>query len=145
MSSGCGESLWYAHPCGNGNSVEIQCENEADVVWQEPSLDLCSDRGVGVGDVCGDTDDECVLIRGFGCTSMPDGPMAGETFLTCRSTPFEDEDCPQSSRAVKRDIAYVKEAERKALAQEILSVKLARYHYVDSKKPGRKLGYILED
>ena len=145
MGSGCGESTWYAHPCGNGSPVEIQCEDEADVVWQEPSTELCSDRDVSVGDVCDDTEDACVLLRGFSCTSMPDGPAVGETFLSCRSQPFEDGNCPQSSRDVKREIAYVKEAERNALAQEILSVKLARYHYVDPTKPGRKLGYILED
>lgn len=145
LGAGCGEQLWYAHPCGNSSPVEFQCEDEADVVWQDPSLELCSDREISVGDTCDDTSDECVLTRAYSCASMPEGPVAGEAFLSCRSSPFDDQECPQSSRAVKREIAYVKEAERKALAQEILSVKLARYDYVDPQKSGRKLGFILED
>ena len=48
-------------------------------------------------------------------------------------------------RAAKRDIVYVGAAERQALANQVLGVKLARYDYVDPNKPGRKLGYILED
>jgi len=65
--------------------------------------------------------------------------------MTCLNQPPDDEVCPSSSRSVKRNINYVAGAERQVLAKEVLDVKLARYHYRDAKKPGLKLGYILED
>jgi len=98
MGLGCGEAVeaqWMEHPCGNGDPVMISCENEEDVVWAEPSIDRCHMLAAMPGDVCENVGDECVLIQGFGCESMPDGPTANETKLFCRKEPFVDEPCPE--------------------------------------------------
>lgn len=54
--------------------------------------------------------------------------------------------CPISSRAVKRDIRYLSEAEREALARDALRTRLATYEYTDPALRGRRrLGFIYED
>jgi hypothetical protein len=138
---------FYEHPCGNGDPVGIECIDEADYVWEEPSTDLCDDLDIQAGDECELIDEACVLTQAFTCVSLGDGPRSSEELLTCLDEPYDDEAtmCPESSRSVKRDIVYVGDAERRELAQQVLDVKLARYNYIDPKKPGRKLGYILED
>jgi len=141
----CAEPQWYAHPCGNSDPVGISCVDEADTLWEEPSGDLCSDLGVADGDPCDEDGAACVSTPAFTCTSLGDGQRSNEYFLTCRNAPYDDQICPTSSRSVKRDIQYIESGERKQLASEVLNVKLARYHYRDSNKPGLRLGYILED
>jgi len=145
----CGDPMpqasWYEHPCGNGDPVSIDCTDEDDKVIEEPSTSLCSELNVAAGDDCPENDAQCVLTQAFSCASMSPGPTSSEAMLTCRTSPFEEGRCPQSSRDVKRNIRYVAQQERQQLATEVLNVKLARYHYRDSAKPGQKLGYILED
>ena len=148
LLAACGEPpSWVEHPCGNGDPVAISCLDEDDTVWEEPSQELCEDRDVWAGEECAEVDDSCVLTQAFTCISSGEGVRSSEALLTCRDKPYTDQDtvCPQSSRTVKRDIVYVDSDERQALAKQVLDVKLARYHYIDPKKPGRKLGYILED
>ena len=149
--SACSTSVpgqWYAHPCGNGDPVGIGCLDEADTVREEPSSALCDDLNTQEGDECDVIDDTCVLTQAFTCTSLGDGQRSSEEHLTCRNEPYGDDVgmmCPSSSRSVKENVVYVGGAERRDLAKQILHVKLARYNYTDPKKPGRKLGYILED
>ena len=140
------EPTWMEHPCGRGDPVEFTCEDEDHVVLEEPSTTLCSELGVEGGDPCETVEERCVLLQATTCASEP-GPRNSEASLHCRRDAWEPEDelCPQSSRAVKRDIVYVDAAERRTLSEQVLQVKLARYDYVDPAKPGRKLGYILED
>jgi hypothetical protein len=142
---GCPADQWYEHPCGTGDPLAISCLDEADTLWEEPSTDLCSDLEVSADEPCDEAGAQCVLTQAFTCTSMDPGMRTSESFLTCRNTPFEEGQCPSSSRSVKRDIHYIAPDERQRLAKEVLDVKLARYHYRDAAKPGRKLGYILED
>jgi hypothetical protein len=139
------EGTWLAHPCGNSDPVGIQCQDEADTNWEDPSTSLCSDLGVSVGDTCQDVDTTCVLTRAFTCTSIDSTARSSEYALTCRATPFEEGTCPRSSRAAKRSIRYIAPVERQQLAKEVLDVKLATYRYRDAAKPGKKLGFILED
>jgi len=140
------EPQWYEHPCGNGDPVGISCLDEEDTVWEEPSTDLCEDLDIQADDECATIDEACVLTQAYTCTSLGEGVRSSEELLTCRDEPYdEDSVCPESSRTVKRDILYVGAAERQELAKQVLNVKLARYDYIDPKKPGRKLGYILED
>jgi hypothetical protein len=120
-------------------------ENGARSLWEEPSTDLCSDLEVSADEPCDEAGVQCVLTQAFTCSSLAPGMRTSESFLTCRNTPFDDGQCPSSSRSVKRDIHYIAPDERQRLAKEVLDVKLARYHYRDAAKPGRKLGYILED
>ena len=145
----CGspEPTWYEHPCGNGDPVTIECADEDDYVWEEPSTDLCADLDIQAGDECSQVDETCVLTQAFTCTSLGDVARSREELLNCLDEPYDEETltCPASSRTVKRDIVYVGATERKQLAEQVLDVKLARYNYIDPKKPGRKLGYILED
>jgi len=114
-------------------------------MWEEPSGDLCSELGVADGDPCDEDGASCVSTPAFTCTSLGEGQRSSEYVLTCRNEPFDDQNCPSSSRSAKRDIQYIESVERKRLASEVLDVKLARYHYRDSDKPGLRLGYILED
>ena len=139
------EATWMAHPCGNSDPVGISCQDEADTNLEDPSTDLCSDLGVADGDACQAVDTQCVLAQAFTCDSMNPGARSSEYALTCRTTPFEEGTCPASSRAAKRNIHYIAPAERQQLATEVLDVKLATYRYRDAAKPGKKLGFILED
>ena len=135
---------WYENPCGRGDPVERTCVDEADIVLTESTEALCAELGVAQGDPCDDAGALCVLEQGYTCAS--DGAFAASPFfMICQDDPGDDTMCPQSSRAVKKDIHYVAPGERRALADEVLSVKLARYDYRDPTKPGRRLGYILED
>ena len=148
MLGGClGGPTWMAHPCGNGDPVSFECDDAEDEVLAEPSEPLCDELGVADGDACEDPDARCVIEQGFTCASKPDQPASSEAYLHCRRKEWTEEDalCPQSSRAVKRDIRYVQGDERRQLADEILAVKLARYEYRNPAKSGQKLGYILED
>ncbi|MFT7520500.1 MAG: hypothetical protein ACI9MC_002649 [Kiritimatiellia bacterium] len=135
-----------AHPCGTGDPITMECEAN-DEVWENPSEALCSELGVADGQICEDPDTRCVLTQAYRCESSPEMIGASESYLHCRSDEWTTNDamCPQSSRSVKRGIVYVQPAERAQLAKQILDVKLARYDYIDPKKKGRKLGYILED
>ncbi len=142
--AGCSPQ-WYSNPCGTGDPIEIVCLDEADTLWEDPSTDLCSDLEVDAGSSCSEVDAQCVEAQAFTCASMDPGMRSSEALMTCRTAPPEDQNCPASSRSVKRDIHYVAGSERQVLAKEVLDVKLARYHYRDTKKPGLKLGYILED
>jgi hypothetical protein len=139
------EATWMSHPCGNGDPVGISCEDETDTNWEDPSTSLCSDLDVSAGDTCQDVDTTCVLTQAFTCTSMEPAGRSSESSLTCRTAPFEDGQCPESSRAAKRNIHYIAPNERQQLAKEVLDVKLASYRYRDPAKPGQKLGFILED
>lgn len=139
------EPLWHAHPCGNGDPLSVECVDEADTVWEDPSANLCSDLGVAADDPCTEDGTTCILQPAFTCLST--SGSSSEYAMTCRNEPYPDDiwNCPASSRSVKRGIHYIESGERKQLAGEVLSVKLARYHYRDTKKPGLRLGYILED
>jgi hypothetical protein len=141
---GC-SAQWYSNPCGNNDPIEFSCLDEADTLWEEPSIDLCSDLEAADGSSCAEVDAQCVQVQAFTCASMDPNMRSSEALMTCRTTPPEDLNCPTSSRSAKRDIHYVADSERQVLAKEVLDVKLARYHYRDAKKPGLKLGYILED
>jgi hypothetical protein len=135
------------HPCGNGDPVGIECSDD-DHNFEDPSTDLCAELDIQVGDACDVVDQTCVFKQAFTCISTGDEQGSSEEFLTCRDEAYEADlslQCPESSRTVKRDIVYVDATEHRQLAKQVLDVKLARYNYIDPKKPGRKLGYILED
>jgi hypothetical protein len=146
LLAGCSNPYaWYEHPCGNSDPVGFDCEDAAGYIWEDPSGDLCEDLGVIDGDLCVEGDEACVLTPAFTCASLDPSLRSSEYQMACRNEPYDDEQCPSSSRTVKRDIEYIAPSERKVLAQEVLDVKLARYHYRDPAKPGEKLGFILED
>jgi hypothetical protein len=142
--AGCSPQ-WYDNPCGSVDPVSFSCLDEADTLWEDPSTDLCSELDVVDGSACAEVDVQCVQTQAFTCASMDPGMRSSEVRMTCLSQPPDDGVCPTSSRSAKRNIQYVAGSERQVLAKEVLDVKLARYHYRDAKKPGLKLGYILED
>jgi hypothetical protein len=142
--AGC-SAEWYSNPCVNGDPVQIECLDDADILWEDPSTDLCSELAVTDGSSCAELDAQCVQTQAFTCASMDPNMRSSEALMTCLTEPPEADLCPTSSRSVKRNIHYVAGSERQVLAKEVLDVKLARYHYRDAKKPGLKLGYILED
>jgi hypothetical protein len=51
--------------------------------------------------------------------------------------------CPISARRFKRDVRYLTDEEREAVAREVHGIRLARYRYLGSDVP--RLGFILED
>lgn len=54
--------------------------------------------------------------------------------------------CPRSTRAAKRDIAYLTPSDAERLSREVLATRLATYEYTDALLAGRRrLGFILED
>ncbi|MBK9071602.1 MAG: hypothetical protein IPL79_11465 [Myxococcales bacterium] len=53
--------------------------------------------------------------------------------------------CPISRAAYKRDIHYVTEGERAALAQQALAIPLATYRYKTQTDARTHLGFIIED
>lgn len=54
--------------------------------------------------------------------------------------------CPRSTRAAKRDIAYLTAPEAERLSREVLATRLATYEYTEPLLAGRRrLGFILED
>jgi len=96
---------------------------------------LCTTQTIGaacspIGDVCDPAGDGC--NRQILCEI--DDPTAGPV------------DCPISSKKYKDGVEYLTEADREALAEELLSVRLARYQYSLSGQPeGTRLGFIIED
>jgi hypothetical protein len=136
---------WLSHPCGNFDPVGIDCMTEDDKVWEEPSVTLCEDLDVSVGDACSIPEGTCVSQPAFTCESGEPSGRSSEYLLYCRAEPFEDKLCPESSRNVKSEIRYLAPTDRAVIAQEILDVKLADYRYRDAPTHGPHLGYILED
>ena len=90
----CGSSeppQWYEHPCGNGDPVGIDCLDEADYIWEEPSTDLCSELDIQAGDECATVEGTCVLTQAYTCTSMGDGQRSSEELLSCRDEPYAED------------------------------------------------------
>lgn len=68
--------------------------------------------------------------------------------LTCAAEDPKDQEggCPISRRDAKKDIHYLSEAERAALAQSLLDTRLARYHYNSQpESEPMRLGFIIDD
>lgn len=54
--------------------------------------------------------------------------------------------CPISRKKYKKDIDYLTEEDREKLRENVLQLRLARYHYItESAKQKRHLGFIIED
>jgi len=74
------------------------------------------------------------------CTGSPtDKCTAGQDYLLC-------DNGLKSRRALKKDITYVGDAERAELANETLSIPLARYRYkTEPRAQVTHLGFIIDD
>jgi hypothetical protein len=54
--------------------------------------------------------------------------------------------CPVSQRKHKKDIAYLSDSERQTLNDELMSFRIASYHYKSEGSEDRKqLGFIIDD
>ena len=137
--------VWWEDPCGRRDPVERECKKGVKTV--EVGTDpTCADEGIAPGDSCAKAGATCTQLRPIACEDDPKTIIGSDAVLTCGTEPPGDT-CPQSSRSVKTDIAYVDDAGRARLAEQALDLHLATYAYTDPAKNGvgPQLGYILED
>ncbi len=109
-------------------------------VWQCNAAPAgCPAVSPRLGDACANEGRRCE----YGCNS-PGGALQCTDGVWVRGT-FEN--CPISTRRLKRDIAYVSPAEADALAAQLRATRLATYFYEHPGMDGqrRRLGFILED
>lgn len=143
-SGGGGALVWWADPCGRRDPVERTCPDGVGTIEVGDAL-TCADQGIRPGERCTERGATCVALPALACADAPDTLIASQAVLTCDSQPPDDL-CPQSSRSVKRDLAYVDAAGRDALAAQVLALKLATYRYAPGEGlPGTRLGYVLQD
>lgn len=121
-----------AFPVGGcGGSPTWQCDRQPPAVG-------CPAASPRFGDVCSQEGLNCE----YGCNS-PNGAV------TCRSGVWQRgsfDNCPMSTRALKRDIEYVSATEADALAAQVRATRLATYEYTIPSMAGRRrLGFILEN
>ena len=89
----------------------------------------------------------CIARPGYKCVSA-EGKVqfvSHEILRKCdRPGP---RNCPISTRNAKTEIRYLSEEDRKLVADEVISLKLARYYYKPgfSEDRGKQLGFIIED
>jgi hypothetical protein len=66
--------------------------------------------------------------------------------LVCTDTdPTNGGQCPESRARVKRDIAYVSDADRRALHDAVVHLPLASYRYKIDPEGASHLGFIIDD
>jgi hypothetical protein len=138
----------YAHPCGNGDPVGRSCPAGEDSIDVKGEVATCSSLDLGLGDPCTADLEKCEHIAAQACSGAPTTVIASPTYYFCRSESFpESTVCPESRRAVKRDIEYLSDAERARLAGEVKDLRLARYRYLPdaSTETGPQLGFIIDD
>ena len=68
---------------------------------------------------------------------------ACNSLLVCAQSDPRLAGCPISARRFKRDVRYLTDEEREAVAREVRGIRLARYRYLGSDVP--RLGFVLED
>lgn len=122
--SGGGELQWYL-TCG-----DPACSAHRD----HPGVPLCDTEEAGAR--CTDRDGTCDPVND--CNAL----------LLCTDTDptTGPGGCPISSRLAKRDIVYLDEAARERLHDDLMSIDLATYHYLDEPDSARRhLGFIIED
>lgn len=116
---------------GCGGSATWQCD-------RQPPATGCPAASPRFGDVCSQEGVNCE----YGCNS-PNGAVS------CRNGVWQCgrfDNCPMSSRTIKRDITYVSVPEADALAAQVRATRLATYEYTIPAMAGRRrLGFILED
>jgi hypothetical protein len=124
-ASGGGALAWYA-TCG-----DPVC-GPADA-GRPTGVDACTTERVG--ERCTTKDQQC--DPGSGCG----------TLLRCtdRDPKLQPGGCPISSRRFKADIRYLTAEDRRAIADELAALKLARYHYTADPQSRPRLGFIIED
>lgn len=139
---------WFAHPCGNSDPVSQYCEEGvAEVALTDPDWPTCASLGIEEGDVCDSDGERCVLIEANACEDAPDEQMNSAYYLWCQAAEFTDQECPQSTAAVKQDVRYLDAPTRDAIATEILALRFAQYRYTEDASADRseQLGMIIED
>jgi hypothetical protein len=138
------ELSWWEDPCGRGDPVSATCPTGVATV--EVGTDpTCADQGIAPGDACEAAGATCMELRPIACADDPKYTIGSAAFLTCGTEPATSS-CPESRRAVKKDISYLDDHERDAVASSVLGLRLARYRYIDpAKGGGDQLGYILDD
>lgn len=143
---GCAEPVWQEDPCGRRDPVDRACTDTDGVAIEVGTEPTCADLGLVAGDPCDEDGATCVALRPLACANAPEDVIASDAVLTCGTQP-PDATCPMSLRRTKRDVAYLDDAGRAAIARQALDVRLATYTYVDPTKNGggAQLGYLLDD
>jgi hypothetical protein len=139
-----GATTWWEDPCGRRDPVDRECPKGVKTI--EVGTDpTCADAGIEPGESCDDAGATCIQLRPIACEDDPKTIIGSDAVLTCGTEPPDDL-CPQSSRTLKRDIAYLDDAARARLAEQTLALDLATYTYTNPRDGvGPQLGFILED
>jgi hypothetical protein len=138
--------MFCAYPEGTCN-----CGPCADQV--NPPVQVPCDAGTPNDWGCSTLGAGCPVPRphvGTSCATADLSCWYGETCenaVTCRDGTWHVGGvCVASSRRFKRDIAYLTDAEIEAMADEALSLKLARWRYDGARDDGNEhVGFIIED
>lgn len=143
---GCGEAVWQEDPCGRRDPVGRDCSDTDGATIEVGTEPTCADEGLVAGAACDEEGATCVALRPQACANAPDTVINSDQVMTCGKEPMDDL-CPESSRRLKKDIAYLDAGARKQLASQALDLKLATYTYLDPAKNGggQQLGYLLDD
>lgn len=124
--------------CGSQYPVGHTCDAGTPTTWVCGGAPAgCPAQRPRYGSTCGQEGQTCSYSEPNDCTT-PD--------LVCTSGTWRVQSvgCAVSSRGMKRDIAYIGDEERRALAARTLATRLATYRYKGSD-PSQHLGFIIED
>jgi len=124
------------------------CDPEAPVCGGGPNLWYCEAANETEGcprarPLLGRTCETEGLFCDYGCTAGVSRECSDGVWVFAS----REGGCPMSTREVKREIDYLDGDERRAIAEQTLSTRLATYDYVERVPgyEGRQLGFILED
>ncbi len=124
--------------CAPDAGVKVGCCDTSKVEWAcfEGPL-YCATPRPRVGAPCTKEGEACAVSPPSEC---------GQTTLACRGGVWSlpNATCAASSRGVKKEIAYVDDAQREALRAQLLAVRLASYRYKVGDD-ATHLGFIIED
>ena len=143
---GCDAPVWQEDRCGRRDPVGRACSDTDGATIEVGTDPTCADQGLTAGAACDEEGATCVALRPQACENTPETVINSDQIMTCSKAPMDDL-CPESSRRLKQDIAYLDAGTRKKLAAQALDLKLATYTYLDPTKNGggQQLGYILDD
>jgi len=137
---------WYRAPCGRGEPLEVPLANPVEIASTEPK---CADLGSKEGDACTETDKKCVVdpaVEGEFPPGSGNKHRMRASYMVCRAKPFDPQPCPQSLASVKKDIHYLSDAERAAIAADVRDLRVVRYRYkTEDDGASPTVGFLIDD
>jgi Chaperone of endosialidase len=124
--------------CKPDAGVTLTCCDTSKTTWgcfAGPAF--CTAPRPRVGAACTSEGASCAIDEAVEC---------GQTVMQCQKGVWDlaNTTCPASSARVKKDIAYVDDAQAEALRAQLMSVRLASYKY-KAGDDATHLGFLIED